>query len=132
MTIVTIVGFKAKKYPDFIDKMFKSGHEIANHSMNHVCLVRPSPKWSGCPDLSEEKAIKEVNDASLAIQKITGKKPSFLRPPHFAMTPSRKNAIEESLGIKVLIHGSNSVGSLDWSFTDSPNELAGSKTCASL
>jgi peptidoglycan/xylan/chitin deacetylase (PgdA/CDA1 family) len=113
-----VIGKYAKKYPDWIKRVYKNGHEIENHTMNHICLVKPSSSWSGCPNISEKAAVEEVKQAMKVIEELTGYRTKFLRPPHFAITPERKAYIENALGVRVLIHGSNSIGSLDWVYRD--------------
>ncbi len=113
-----VVGIKAMNYPHWTIRAFNEGHEIENHTMNHICLAKPSPKWRLCPSISKETAINEVRLAMEVIEKITGYRTRFVRPPHFAITNQRKQEIENALGVRVLIHGRNSIGSLDWVYRD--------------
>jgi peptidoglycan/xylan/chitin deacetylase (PgdA/CDA1 family) len=109
-----VIGGKANKYPEWIKREFREGHEIENHTMNHVCLAKPSPKWAACQNISSEQAIAEVKRAMEVIERLTGYRTQFVRPPHFAMTRERKREIESALNVRVLEHGSASIGSLDW------------------
>lgn len=113
-----VIGGKARQHPGWILRAFREGHGIENHTMNHVCLAKPSSAWTSCKYISAENAINEVRRTIEVIEKLTGYRTRFLRPPHFAMTAERKREIETALGIRVLIHGSNSIGSLDWVYRD--------------
>jgi peptidoglycan/xylan/chitin deacetylase (PgdA/CDA1 family) len=119
-----VIGGKANKYPEWIKREFREGHEIENHTMNHVCLAKPSPRWTACPDISSEQAIAEVKRAMDVIEKLTGYRTRFVRPPHFAMTRERKREIESALNVRVLAHGSASIGSLDWVYRDPEKVVA--------
>ncbi|MBI1975004.1 MAG: polysaccharide deacetylase family protein [Parcubacteria group bacterium] len=113
------VGGKIRKYSHWAKRIVAERHSIENHTLNHKCLVRPSPQWTGCNNASLSEALYEVSEASRIITEVTGRTPIFLRPPHFAMTPARKSEIERALGIRVLAHDDRiSIGSLDWVFKD--------------
>ncbi|MEW6709158.1 MAG: polysaccharide deacetylase family protein, partial [Candidatus Riflebacteria bacterium] len=51
------------------------GHEIGNHSYNHKNLAH----------LSEELVRQQIGRTNSIVEKITGKKPRFLRPPYGAL-----------------------------------------------
>lgn len=119
-----VIGEKARASPELIKHAHNEGHAVENHTLTHRCLVKPSPKWSGCPDTPLAAAIREVGETSKIIESIIGRKPLFVRPPHFAMTPERKRQIEQRTGVTVLRHDDRvSVGSLDWVYRD-PRAIA--------
>lgn len=109
-----VIGANAKRNPDWIRREFAEGHEIENHTMHHACLAKPNPKWTACRSVSTKDAIREVQRAMDVIEALTGYRTRFVRPPHFAITRDRKRELESALGIRVLTHGSASIGSLDW------------------
>jgi peptidoglycan-N-acetylglucosamine deacetylase len=113
-----VVGSRAKEYPQWIKRAYEAGHEVENHSWSHICLARPSPRWSLCQEISLEKAIWEIKRTRELIEELIGYRTIFLRPPHFAMTEKRKLEIENALNMRVLRHGLNSIGSLDWACTE--------------
>jgi peptidoglycan/xylan/chitin deacetylase (PgdA/CDA1 family) len=113
-----VIGERAKAYPEWVLREFREGHEVENHTMTHACLAKPSPAWTACANTSKENAIREVKRAMDVIESITGYRTRFVRPPHFAMTKERRREIEQALGVRVLMHGSRSIGSLDWVYRD--------------
>src|SRR4030043_545367 len=114
-----VIGSSAKENPKLIKNLSRNGHEIENHTYSHICLAKPSPKWTGCKTLSDEKILNEIDKTSKIIEQQTGKKPLFLRPPHFAMKNKITQLIEENTGIKVLKYDDRiSIGSLDWVYTN--------------
>lgn len=117
-----VIGSVAKEYPKILKLESKQGDEIENHTYGHVCLVKPGPKWTGCPDISLERALSEISRTNSIIEKYSGAKPRFVRPPYFAMTRQRSNDINKFLGMKVIQHGADSIGSLDWVYS-SPKKI---------
>ncbi len=66
-----IVGKMAEKCPDIVRLEYEDGHEIANHTYNHVNLTGLSP----------EKVNWEWKKCNNVIESIIGFKPDFCRPP---------------------------------------------------
>ncbi len=67
-----VVGEWADKYPESVKALYEAGHEIMNHSDTHPHMTQ----------LSEEDMLKEVENCSMKIQKITGERPILFRPPY--------------------------------------------------
>ena len=80
-----IVGDWAEKYPEAVKKIFKAGHEIANHSNTHPHVNNLS--------LSENTA--EIEKASEKIEKITGKSTNLYRAPYGEYNNTVLNAATE-------------------------------------
>lgn len=99
-TTFFLVKFWAEKYPEHVAEIQRRGHEIGNHSSSH-------PDMTG---LSSEGIIKELKDASDAVEKVTGNRTVLFRPPFGAYD---NHVIEtcEAEGYKVIQW---SVDSLDW------------------
>jgi polysaccharide deacetylase family sporulation protein PdaB len=99
-TTFFMVKFWAEKFPEDVAEISKRGHEIGNHSSTHPNMAK----------LSVESMTNELQGASDAIEKITGKKPDLFRPPFGAYS---NNLIEtcESCGYYVIQWD---VDSLDW------------------
>ena len=66
-----VVGKMAEKCPDIVRLEYEDGHEIANHTYNHVNLTGLSP----------QKANWEWKKCNNVIESIIGFKPDFCRPP---------------------------------------------------
>lgn len=72
--IFFVLGLQANKYPELVKRIHDEGHIVGNHTYGHKNLAAMSP--------TEIK--KEIMKSSNLIEKITGEKPTFLRPPYGA------------------------------------------------
>lgn len=66
-----LVGQHAEQYPDIVRRMHAEGHLIGIHNYKH------RPNWLMRPRTVEE----HIRKTSRAIERITGEKPSYYRPP---------------------------------------------------
>ena len=66
-----IVGSKAKKHPDIINRMYNEGHLIGIHNYNHTF------NWFNSP----LRAKNEIDKTAKLIKEITGETPKYYRPP---------------------------------------------------
>ncbi|TYR81704.1 polysaccharide deacetylase family protein [Priestia megaterium] len=66
-----VVGTIAEQHPHILQRMVKEGHEVAIHHHRHISA------WL----LTPSQLKKEIQLCSQAIERITGKKPQFYRPP---------------------------------------------------
>lgn len=66
-----VVGENIEGNEDIIRRMHDEGHIIGNHTFTHVELDK----------LSENAALTEVSKTNAAIEKITGEKVKYIRPP---------------------------------------------------
>jgi len=80
-----VVGKMANKYPNLVKKIRAAGHVVANHSYSHPTLSR----------LSIEDIKTELVANNMLIEKITGKKPIFFRPPGGQVNADVIKAAEE-------------------------------------
>lgn len=85
-----LVGSKIENYPGLLWRIEGEGHEIGNHTYYHS-----KASW-----LSDGKIMKEINDTSQLIEKITGKKVVYFRPPHGDLSRAQRKMIEDA-GYKV-------------------------------
>lgn len=83
--IFFINGNHHKEYPENINIEFKAGFTIGNHTWSHPNLKK----------LSLDKAKKEISSNTELIEKITGAKPTFFRPPYGVITPEIKNMVKK-------------------------------------
>ncbi|MGW3494354.1 polysaccharide deacetylase family protein [Streptomyces sp. NPDC001020] len=60
-----------EKYPELVRRMAAEGHEVASHTWNHKILT----------DISEQQIREELKKPDDAIEKLTGHKPTLMRPP---------------------------------------------------
>ncbi len=61
---------------DILKAMDAAGHEINNHTFSHP----------GMPELTREEMLDEVDKTDALIEKYTGHKASFFRPPYIAVS----------------------------------------------
>lgn len=66
-----LLGKEVEKYPDIVAEIYADGHLIGTHSYDHVNLK----------NLSDAAAIEQVDKTNVAIHKITGDYPEYIRPP---------------------------------------------------
>lgn len=66
-----VIGKMVEKRPDLLKAIEKGGHTIGNHTFSHVTL----------PRLSEEDIRTEYRANNDIVEKITGRKMTFCRPP---------------------------------------------------
>lgn len=66
-----VVGKMAEKYPSLIRALQAAGHEIGNHTYDHINLTK----------LPEAEIEYELNKGADVVRDITGQKPILFRPP---------------------------------------------------
>jgi peptidoglycan/xylan/chitin deacetylase (PgdA/CDA1 family) len=73
-----VIGRKAEQYPDLIRRILAEGHELGDHTYDHLYLTRIPPA----------SARLELEACAEVIQHLTGKWPRYYRPPggHFDRT----------------------------------------------
>lgn len=67
-----ILGKNAEKYPELAQRIVKEGHVIGNHSFSH----------SDFAFLTKRGSRREMLGGEEAIERVTGVRPQFFRPPH--------------------------------------------------
>lgn len=77
-----VLGSRANHYPDIVQRAASSGHQIASHTFNHKNLTKLSPS-----DMRYE-----IDETANIIERITGGKPAFMRPPYGAIDQAVKDA----------------------------------------
>ena len=60
-----------EKYPELVKRMAAEGHEVASHTWDHKILT----------EISEQQIREELKKPDDAIEKLTGRKPTLMRPP---------------------------------------------------
>ncbi|MFI5385349.1 MAG: polysaccharide deacetylase family protein [Fimbriimonadales bacterium] len=66
-----VVGSQAEKFPDLVRHEVAGGHVVGNHTYHHVSLTKIPPEY----------AAEEIRACGEVIRDITGKAPSYFRPP---------------------------------------------------
>ncbi|WP_240468436.1 polysaccharide deacetylase family protein [Streptomyces dangxiongensis] len=94
-----------EKYPELVRRMAAEGHEVASHTWDHKILTRIS-------DAQIREELKRPDDA---IERLTGHKPTLMRPPQ-GRTDANVHAISKELGLAEVLW---SVTAKDYTTTDS-------------
>jgi len=78
--------YKTAQKREIIEAVVNDGHELANHTMNHIFGFR---------NLSKEKKEKEINDCEKVIKDITGKTPIGFRAPGYDIDEETIKILED-------------------------------------
>ena len=78
------IGKNIEKHPEILKQIVDEGHIVANHSYSHSHVFDFYRK---------NRVIKELEDTDALIEKITGKKSQFFRPPYGVTNPSIRRAV---------------------------------------
>lgn len=103
------IGSQIEKYPEIFKRIIREGHLVGNHSYSHT-------KSFGF--LSTDELEKEIVQTNVIIEKISGKKVLFFRPPFGVTTPNLSKAVKE---LKTKVIGWN-IRSLD-TVTEDENQI---------
>lgn len=80
------IGRKAEAEPEIIKRILSEGHTIANHSYSHSYFTG---------FFSTKKLINDLEKCTEVIEKITGQRPKFFRPPFGVTNPNIKRAVSK-------------------------------------
>ncbi|MFE7960746.1 MULTISPECIES: polysaccharide deacetylase family protein [unclassified Streptomyces] len=94
-----------EKYPELVKRMAAEGHEVASHTWDHKILTQIKPD-----EIRDE--LKRPNDA---IERLTGRKPTLMRPPQ-GRTNDTVNEISKEMGLAEVLW---SVTAKDYTTNDS-------------
>ncbi|UUV99523.1 polysaccharide deacetylase family protein [Vagococcus luciliae] len=103
-----MLGSMVDTYPDVVKKIHDAGHEIGNHTYDHKDLTK----------LDEASIKQEIDSTNQKIEKLTGEKPTLLRPPYGAYN-DRVTKVESNMSIALW-----NIDTLDWK-THNPTAILG-------
>ncbi|MFD3522398.1 polysaccharide deacetylase family protein [Streptomyces sp. NPDC058653] len=92
-------------HPDTVRRIAAEGHEVANHTWSHRVLT----------DLDRDAIRDELGRTQDAIEEITGRRPTLMRPPQ-GRTDGDVTAVSRELGLSQVLW---SATAKDYSTTDS-------------
>lgn len=72
-----VPGMVVKTYPEHCERVFRAGHEIANHGWSHVPPAALTP----------EEEDRDFARANAAIREVTGRDPAGYRSPSWDLSP---------------------------------------------
>ena len=93
-----------EKYPELVKRMAAEGHEVASHTWDHKILTR----------ISDRQIREELTRPDDAIERLTGRKPTLMRPPQ-GRTDANVHRICRELGLSEVLW---SVTAKDYLTTD--------------
>jgi polysaccharide deacetylase family sporulation protein PdaB len=67
-----VVGNKVDQFPETVQREIAEGHEIANHTYNHIYFKK---------NMSPDTIHNEIMKTEQTLEKLTGRKPLLFRPP---------------------------------------------------
>lgn len=80
-----VTGKNAERYPELIREIHERGHTVGVHGYEHVPLAQ----------LSRQKAFLDLSKALQAVERITGTRPAFWRPPGGAVNDMVRDLTRE-------------------------------------
>lgn len=95
-----VIGTNVSDHPELVERELAEGHEVENHTYDHVYLKK----------ISEEEIFSEVSDNESIIAGITDYSTHFVRPPG-GLYDDRLMPIVDRLGYKIVLW---SVDTCDW------------------
>ena len=96
-----VIGRSVETYPDIARRIVSEGHEIANHTWSHPAL----------PGVGAARLNKEIASTTEVIQRVTGRRPTNMRPPYGAINDRVRESMFKDHGLDVIMW---SVDPLDW------------------
>lgn len=96
-----VIGRNVETHPEIARRIVAEGHEIANHSWSHPALT----------GLGAARLHQEITSTSQVIQRVTGRRPTNMRPPYGAVNDRVRQAMFNDHGLDVIMW---SVDPLDW------------------
>ncbi len=88
-----VVGERAEQYPDLIRAEVADGHEIGNHTYDHVSLIKIPPEY----------VDTEIEACGDVLTQITGHPPHLFRPPGGEYNRTVAESAE-ALGYKLILY----------------------------
>jgi peptidoglycan/xylan/chitin deacetylase (PgdA/CDA1 family) len=86
-----VCGKSVEKFPEIAKRIVEEGHTIGNHTYSHLRIHTLSHSRILTPFL-----VKEIEKTTGVIQKVTGVRTKFFRPPWGFVTPWLKKYLEEN------------------------------------
>lgn len=100
-----LIGENAEENPVLVERIYKEGHLIGNHTYSHVQMTH----------LSAEAAVREIEKTDQVISAITGEHVAYMRPPFGAW----QRELEVRMEVLPVLW---SVDPLDWT-TENVDEI---------
>lgn len=105
-----VIGKFAEQNPDMVKKEFEEGYEVENHSYDHSKFLAST---------STQELLTDVNKNSDIVEKITGVRPKFFRPPYGNVSSNMIKTLN-SQGYKTILWD---VDPRDWEIQNNPDKV---------
>jgi peptidoglycan/xylan/chitin deacetylase (PgdA/CDA1 family) len=96
-----VIGRSVETYPEIARRIVAEGHEIANHTWSHPTLTT----------IGAARVDQEIRKTSEVIERVTGRRPTNMRPPYGAINDRVRQSMLRDHGLDVIMW---SVDPLDW------------------
>lgn len=99
-----LCGYRIKDFNSMMDRYLEEGHEVGNHTMDHLLLTSQV----------DDGGYEQVKSNNKLIKEYTGQKPTVMRPTGGAYDDQVKKKMKK-LGLPMILW---SVDTLDWKYRD--------------
>lgn len=116
-----VVGEWVDKYPESVKALADAGHSIQNHSDTHPHLTQ----------VSRQELVSQIENCNEKIEKLTGVRPTLLRPPY----GDYDNTVMQTINELKMYPIQWDVDSLDWKEYDAQtiyNKVISKVCCGSI
>ncbi len=103
-----VIGRHAEQHPDLLAEVVRQGHLLGNHSYHHAYMT---------PALPVARLTAELNRASDLVQKVTGLRPRWFRPPVGLVTPPVAAAAARA-GLDMVVWSATARDGVAWADVD--------------
>ena len=104
-----LVGKHVKQYPEIVKRIYNDGHDIGNHTYNHI----------NAPTTPAASLSSELLTTNIEIMKIIGEHPQYVRPAR-GMYDARFRRLAELMGMHMVLW---SLSSQDWKASTTPEKM---------
>ncbi len=109
-----ILAGAALERPETVRRVLAEGHTVGLHTWTHANLTE---LWLA----GNAAALRhEIDDAAAVLQRITGVRPLYFRPPYGALTPGLRDYLH-ARGFVIALWSS---GCIDWAFSSGAEDVA--------
>ncbi|MFW5896779.1 MAG: polysaccharide deacetylase family protein [Bacillota bacterium] len=104
-----VVGKYVRRYPNIVKRMYSEGHDVGNHTFDHV----------NAPTTPAASLSSQILSTNIEIMKIIGEHPQYVRPPR-GMYDARFRRLAELMGMNLVLW---SISSQDWRGSTTPEKM---------
>ncbi|MEM2144983.1 MAG: polysaccharide deacetylase family protein [Candidatus Jordarchaeaceae archaeon] len=110
-------------HPEFIEDLYKDGHEIGSHGFDHICFTNLWPTFGSFGITSLHKRKVDIEKSKQSIYSIIKKKPVVFRAPYLAIDESSLKILENEGFLLDSSLYNPAFGKLSYPYHPSKNDL---------